>query len=144
MATTILYRAAAVLLALGTLGHTFGGMLGTARKGRQAGSEADRVFADMKAVRFDWRGSECTWYGFWMGNGLGVSALLLPVIVALWTLGGVARGSAAPLLPLAFTATLCLVLLAAIGIRYFGVKVGTVFGLVAALSGAGAVLLAVG
>jgi hypothetical protein len=55
MTTMILYRAAAVLLALGALGHTFGGMLGTARKG--PGAEADRVFAEMKAVRFNWRGA---------------------------------------------------------------------------------------
>jgi hypothetical protein len=144
MTTTILYRTAAVLLALGTLGHTFGGMLATARKGRQAGEEADRVFIEMKAVRFHWRGADCTWYGFWMGNGLGVSALLLPVIVALWTLSGTAAAAAGPLLPLAFTIAGCLVLLAVIGLRYFAVQVGAVFGVVAALSAAGAVLLAAG
>jgi hypothetical protein len=144
MTTAILYRSAAILLALGTLGHTLGGMLGIARKGPQGGAEGDRVFADMKAVRFDWRGASCTWFGFWMGNGLGVSALLLPVIVALWTLGGAAPGAAGPLLPIAWAVTASLVLLAAIGVRYFAVRVGAVFGLVAALSAAGAVLLAVG
>lgn len=144
MTTTILFRAAAILLALGTLGHTFGGMLGMARKGPQSGAEAERVLADMKAVRFSWRGADCTWYGFWMGNGLGVSALLLPAIVALWTLGATAAGAAGPLLPLAWTITGCLVLLAVIGVRHFAVQVGAVFGLVALLSGAGAVLLAMG
>ena len=39
MTTTILYRSAAILLALGTLGHTLGGMLGMARKGPQGGAE---------------------------------------------------------------------------------------------------------
>jgi hypothetical protein len=98
----------------------------------------------MRAVRFDWRGASCTWYGFWMGNGLGVGALLLPVIVALWTLGGVAPGGAGPWLPLAWTLTLCLALLAVLGVRYFAVRVGVVFAIVAALSGIGAALLGVG
>lgn len=142
--TTILYRAAAVLLALGTLGHTLGGMLGVARKGPQSGAEADRLFAEMKVTRFDWRGADCAWYGFWMGNGLGVSALLLPVIVALWSLGGTAAGAAGPLLPLAWTVTGSLALLAVIGVKCFAVRVGAVLGVVALLSGAGAVLLAVG
>jgi hypothetical protein len=141
MTITILYRAAAILLALGTLGHTFGGMLAMARKGPQSGAEAERVLADMKAVRFSWRGADCTWFGFWMGNGLGVSALLLPAIVALWTLGGAAPGAAGPLLPIAWTVTGCLVLLAVLGVKYFAVPVGAVFGVVAALSGAGAALL---
>jgi hypothetical protein len=144
MTTTILYRSAAVLLALGTLGHTLGGMFGIARKGPQGGAEADRVFADMKAVRFDWRGASCTWFGFWMGNGLGVSALLLPVVVALWTLGGTPAGAAGPLLTIAWSVTAALALLAVIGVKYFAVRVGAVFGLVAALSAAGALLLAVG
>jgi hypothetical protein len=144
MTSTILYRAAAVLLALGAIGHTLGGMLGTARKGAQAGPEADRVLADMKTVRFAWNGAQCTWHGFWMGNGLGVSALLLPVVVALWTLGATAPGDAGPWLVLAWTLTLSLVLLTVLGVRYFAVRVGAVFGLVAALSAAGAFLLTAG
>jgi len=38
----MLYRISAGLLLLATLGHTFGGMLGTARRGPRAGAEADR------------------------------------------------------------------------------------------------------
>jgi hypothetical protein len=142
MTTMILYRTAACILALGTLAHTLGGMLRMARKG--PGGDGDRVLAEMKAVRFDWRGADCTWYGFWMGNGLGVSALLLPAIVTLWTLGNTAAGAAGPLLPLAWTVTGCLALLTVTGVKYFAIPVGVVFGLVAALSGAGAVLLGVG
>ena len=141
---SILYRSAAILLALGTLGHTLGGMLGVARKGPQSGPEADRVLADMKAVRFDWRGANCSWYGFWMGNGLGVSALLIPVIVGLWMLGGATPGAAGQWLPLAWSLSLCLALLAVIGVKYFAVRVGAVFGVVAGLSAAGAVLLGAG
>jgi hypothetical protein len=144
MATLILFRAAAVLLALGTLGHTLGGMLGTARKGPEAGAEADRVLAEMKGVRFQWRGGDCTWFGFWMGNGLGVSALLVLAVSTLWILGSAVPGQAGPLLSLASIVTAVLGILAALGVRYFAPRVGAVFGLVAALSLAGTVLLAIG
>jgi hypothetical protein len=83
-----LYHISAYLLILGTLGHTFGGMVGTLRKGRQSGVEADEVFAKMKSVHFKWNGADCTWFGFWLGNGLSVSALLLLAITVLWVLGG--------------------------------------------------------
>lgn len=144
MATLVLFRAAAVLLALGTLAHTFGGMLGTARNGVQAGPEADRVFAEMKAVRFEWRGGDCSWFGFWMGNGLGLGALLVLPVSTLWLLGAAEPGGAGPLLQLAVIVTAVVGILAALGVRYFAPRVGAVFGLVAALSGAGTVLLALG
>lgn len=144
MATLILFRAAAVLLALGTLGHTLGGMLGIARKGPEAGPEADRVLAEMKGVHFQWRGGDCTWFGFWMGNGLGVGALLVLPVSILWILGATAPGSAGPLLPLASIVTAVLGILAALGVRYFAPRVGAVFGLVALFSLAGTALLAFG
>src|SRR5262245_15764047 len=84
----ILYRVGAGLLALATAGHTLGGMLGTARRGPQAGPEADAVMARMQAVHFNWHGADSTWFGWLMGNGLSVSALLLSAIVVLWVLGG--------------------------------------------------------
>lgn len=141
MATLILFRAAAVLLALGTLGHTLGGMFGIARDGPEAGPEADRVLAEMKNVRFRWRGGDCTWFGWWMGNGLGVGALLVLPVSILWILGGAVPRAAGPLLPLASVVTAVLGILAALGVRYFAPRVGAVFGLVAVLSLAGTVLL---
>lgn len=65
-----LYRVCSYLLFLGLLGHTLGGMLGTAKHGLKAGASADEVLAKMKSVRFNWRGGKCTWFGFWFGNGL--------------------------------------------------------------------------
>src|SRR6266853_3882967 len=84
----MLYRISAAFLLLATLGHTIGGMFGTARRGPMAGPEADRVFDAMKSVHFRWQSADTTWFKFWLGNGLCVSALFVPAIVALWVLGG--------------------------------------------------------
>src|SRR5205809_6580857 len=98
----MLYRICAGLLLLATLGHTLGGMLGTARTGPRAGAEADRVFRDMQFVHFTWQAADTTWFNFWLGNGLCVSALFLPAIVALWVLGGVDPTVGQATLPIAF------------------------------------------
>jgi hypothetical protein len=135
----ILYRISACLLALGALGHTLGGMLGTARRGPQAGPEADEVMARMKAVRFTWRGADSTWYAWWMGNGLGVSALLVLPIVVLWCLGGDGAARRIPL-PIAWSAFASVALLSGFGFKYFGKRIGSVFGLIAVLTGIAAAL----
>ena len=140
MSWLILYRVAAFLLALGALGHTLGGMLGTAKRGTGAGPEADKVLAAMKEVPFTWRGAKCTWYGFWMGNGLGVSALLIPVITVLWVLGGLDLVQIRAVLPIAWATFLGLALLAFLGFKYFVTRIGLVFALIALLTGIAAVL----
>jgi hypothetical protein len=133
-----LHRIAAVLLALGTCGHTFGGMLKTSRGGPNAGPEADQALATMKAVHFRWQGSSCSWHDFLMGNGFGVSALLVLAVVVLWVLGGLPPEARGPALPIAWAAFVSVALLAAIGFRYFAPPVGAVFGLVALLIGVAA------
>ncbi len=130
-----LYRIASALLLLGALGHTFGGMIGTARRGPQAGPEADRVMSDMKAVHFQWRGADSTWFAWLMGNGLGVSALLLLPIVVLWVLGGLDSVMRSALWPIAWSTLVSLTLVAGCGFKYFGVRIGTAFGIVAILTG---------
>jgi hypothetical protein len=140
MSAFILYRIAAALLALGFLGHTLGGMLGTAKKGPGAGPEADKVLASMKEVHFTWRGSDCTWYDFWMGNGLGVSALIILPIALLWILGGAGSSSIQQLKPIAWAAFASLAILAAVGFTYFPMRIGAVFALIALLTGVANVL----
>lgn len=120
---------------LGLLGHTLGGMLGTAKRGVNAGPVADEVFEKMKSVSFEWRGGNCTWFGFWLGNGLGVSALLVPVIAILYTLGGLSAEQSGNLLPIAWTTVLSLFVLSFLGFKYFISRIGIVFGLIALLSG---------
>jgi hypothetical protein len=130
----MLYRICAALLLLATLGHTFGGMLGTARRGPRAGPEADRVFADMKSVRFRWQGAETTWFGFWLGNGLVVSAAFLVPIVALWVLGGLDATQRHARLPIAWAVFASLALTSVLGFKYFGPRAGVGFGVIAILT----------
>jgi hypothetical protein len=130
----MLYRICAALLLLATLGHTFGGMLGTARRGPRAGPEADRVFADMKSVRFRWQGAETTWFGFWLGNGLVVSAAFLFPIAALWVLGGLDATQRHASLPIAWSVFAGLALTSLLGFKYFGPRAGVGFGVIAILT----------
>jgi hypothetical protein len=130
----MLFRICAGLLLLATLGHTLGGMLGTARRGPQAGPEADRVFAEMKAVRFRWQGSATTWFGFWLGLGLCVTAAWLVPIVALWVLGGLDAMQLAAARPIAWAIVASMALTSLLGFKYFGPRPGVGFGVVAILT----------
>lgn len=130
-----LYRISSYLLMLGLLGHTLGGMLGTAKRGAGAGPAADEVFSKMKSVDFDWRGGKCTWFGFWLGNGLGVSALLVLAITVLFTLGGLTSDQLQSVMPIAWAAFFSLVALSVLGFKYFVSRIGIVFGLIAVLTG---------
>ncbi|MFT3837615.1 MAG: hypothetical protein QM723_11525 [Myxococcaceae bacterium] len=79
------FRLAAYLLLLFCAGHTAGGMLAQ----KSLGADSDVVFAQMKTVHFVFNGADSTWYGFWMGFGLTVSAFLLLVALAAWQLDAV-------------------------------------------------------
>lgn len=136
----VLYRVAAGLLFLGTLAHTLGGMLKMSSKGPGAGPEADQVLSSMKSVHFNWRGTNSSWYKFWMGNGLGVSALLLLAIANLWVLGGLDPAGIRPLLALAWVTFVSLALLSILGFEYFSPIIGSIFGLIALLTGIAATL----
>src|SRR5207247_7056498 len=120
----MLYHICAGLLLLATLGHTLGGMLGTARTGPRAGAEADRVFRDMQFVHFTWQGADTTWFKFWLGNGLCVSALFLPAIVALWVLGGLDPTVRQATLPIAVGTLVGSALTSLLGVKYFVPRAG--------------------
>ena len=131
----MLYRISAALLLLATLGHTFGGMLGTARSGPRAGADADRVFGEMKSVHFQWQGADTTWFKFWLGNGLCVSALFLPAIVVLWVLGGLDSTVRQATLPIAVATLVGIALTSLLGFKYFGPRAGIGFGVITILIG---------
>ena len=135
MSHLILCRISAGLLLLATLGHTFGGMLGTARRGPRAGPEADQVFAAMKSVHFKWQGADTTWFKFWLGNGLCVSALFLPAIVTLWVLGGLDATQWQATLPIAWGVCAGIALTAMCGFKYFGPRAGVGFSVIAIITG---------
>ncbi|HWC74708.1 MAG TPA: hypothetical protein VG454_12305 [Gemmatimonadales bacterium] len=138
----MLYRISAALLLLAAFGHTFGGMLGTARRGAQSGPEADRVFADMKAVHFKWKGADTTWFGFWLGLGLCVTAAWLVPIIALWVIGGLDAmiQQTMPIRVIAWSICASMALTSWLGFKYFGPQPGIGFGLVAVLTAVAIVL----
>lgn len=76
------FRLATYLLLVFCVGHTGGGMLAQ----KSMGPAADAVFAAMKSVHFDFNGADVTWYGFWFGFGLMVSAYIVFSAVLAWQL----------------------------------------------------------
>jgi len=89
----------------------------------------------MKSVHFKWQGADTTWFDFWLGNGLCVSAFMVSTIVALWVLGGLDSTQRSALVPLAWAAFASLALTSLLGFRYFGPRPGVVFGVIAIMTG---------
>jgi hypothetical protein len=81
------FRLATYLLVLFCAGHTGGGMLAQ----KSLGPGADAVFDAMKSVHFVFNGADCTWYGFWFGFGIMVSASIVFSAVVAWQLDKVPR-----------------------------------------------------
>lgn len=81
------FKIAAGLLVIYCFMHTAGGMLSQ----KSMGPDSDRVFEQMKAVHFDFNGSDSTWYGFWFGFGIQASVFLVLSAIIAWRLEGVTR-----------------------------------------------------
>ena len=81
------FRLATYLLVLFCFGHTAGGMLAQ----KSLGPGADTVFEAMKSVHFTFNGSDSTWYGFWFGFGITISAYIVFSAVVAWQLDQVPR-----------------------------------------------------
>jgi hypothetical protein len=109
------YRIAAVLLVVFCATHTFGGMLSRTSRG----SAADDVMAVMKSVHFTFMGADCTYYGFWLGFGLMVSAFLLFAALVAWQLGGTTADEHARLAPVAWGLVASLAVTAVLSWAYF-------------------------
>ncbi len=81
-----LYRIAAVLLVLFAAGHTMGFLTFAPPT-----VESRAVLDAMHTVRFSANGGNFTFYGFYAGFGLFVSAYLLFASLVAWHLAGMAR-----------------------------------------------------
>jgi hypothetical protein len=77
-------RLTTLLLVLYCLGHTLSALVSTP----PFGAQSDAVAAAMKSVHFEFSGSVCTWYGFYLGFGYEVSIFFLFSGVLTWFLGG--------------------------------------------------------
>ncbi|HEX4458558.1 MAG TPA: hypothetical protein VIA18_11345 [Polyangia bacterium] len=109
------YRLATYLLVFFAIAHTAGGMFGQ----RAEGGQAEAVFHAMKAVKFPMMGATCSWYGYWLGFGLMVTAFLLFSAVLTWNLAGLTRAQRQPLAPLTWALCATFVASAVIGWAYF-------------------------
>jgi hypothetical protein len=58
---------------------------------KSLGPGADTVFEAMKSVHFTFNGSDSTWYGFWFGFGITISAYIVFSAVVAWQLDQVPR-----------------------------------------------------
>jgi hypothetical protein len=124
----LLFRIAAVVLALFFAGHTFGGMI----MQKSMGPASDVVFASMKTVHFDFNGSSRTWYDFWFGFGLTASVFLAFSTFASWHFGRLPASAWPAVGSLVWGLCAACGALSALSFLYFFVGPG-LFGAVAAL-----------
>lgn len=81
MKASVLYRAAAVLLLLFAVAHTFGFQQSDPKWG------VDALLASMRSIHFDLQGFNRTYWDLFMAAGLSVGVLYLFAAVLAWQLG---------------------------------------------------------
>jgi hypothetical protein len=94
----IMLRIASVLALLHFAGHTFGVVLA-----RPRGPEELAVIEAMRSYRFSAMGAPLTYWDYYLGFGLFVSAALLLHAALFWQLSGLARTEPARARPFLFT-----------------------------------------
>jgi len=134
MSSSLFYRIAAVLLVLFAIGHTLGfrqtkGMTG-----------ADSVVSLMKSVHFMVQGFPRSYYGFFVGFGLFVTAFLLFAAVLSWQLGGVSQDVLAQLPWATWGLAVCFLAITILSWTYFFLAPGIFSILITACLAAGAIL----
>ena len=110
-----LFRIAAYLTLLFCAGHTAGGMLAQ----KSLGPASDAVFDAMKSTHFTFNGADCTWYGFWFGFGLTVSAFLVLVAVTALVLDRVTPDAWPQVQVIAWTLIVAMAFNGVLAWRYF-------------------------
>ncbi|MDE3106444.1 MAG: hypothetical protein KGK08_14835 [Acidobacteriota bacterium] len=112
--TTRLLRLTSVVAGVHGVMHTIGGVFGHAAPGPQ-----QLAVAAMQSNRFVAMGVSRTYWDYYFGYGLFVSAYFALVTVLLWQMSNIARTHAALLRPLLLTLAAIFVLTACIAGRYF-------------------------
>jgi len=111
MRASIFYRIAAVLLLLFDAGHTSGFPWSDPKWGVDLGS--------MQSTHFYVLGFTRTYWDFYVGFGLFVSALLLLAVVLAWQLGSLPPESLVLMRGTAWTFALCFVAITVLSWKYF-------------------------
>ena len=111
MPASVFYRIAAVLLVLFEVGHTSGFPWSDPKWGVDLGS--------MRSTHFYVMGFSRTYWDFYVGFGLFVSAFLLLAVVLAWQLGGLPPESLARIRGTAWTFALCFAAITVLAWKYF-------------------------
>jgi len=114
MKPTIFLRIASVLTLIHSVLHTIGGVFGKPLAG-----PAEQAVAAMKSYHFSAMGNARTYWDFYMGLGLGITAFLTTEAIVFWLLASAVRAEGSRLRPVIFAFTLGYVALAANSFRFF-------------------------
>ena len=109
------FRLTTSLLLLYFLGHTFGALVSTPH----FGVESDAVMAAMKSVHFKADGSDCTWFGYYLGFGYDVSIFFLFSGVLTWFLGGMSLPDQRRWAPITWALFVSYAATIVLAVRYF-------------------------
>jgi hypothetical protein len=113
MKASIFYRIASVLLVLFAIGHT----LGFTKADPEWG--VGPLVVSMQSTHFDAQGFKRSYWDFYVGFGLFVSAFLLFSAVFAWQLAGVRPDHFASVRTIAWGFVLCFVAVAALSWKFF-------------------------
>ena len=109
---SVIYRISSILLVLFALGHT----LGFRKVKPQWG--VDSLVSAMKSTHFDVNGLSRSYWDFYVGFGLFVSAFILFAAVIAWQFGGLSQDSLAPLRGSRWAFAICFVVVTYLCWRY--------------------------
>lgn len=113
MKASLLYRIASILLLLFAAGHTWGFRQVDPKWG------VDSLISSMRSIHFDMNGFDRTYWGFFVGFGLFVTALMVFAAIVAWQLGGLAPGTLAGMRLIAWGFVVCFAAVAYLSWRYF-------------------------
>jgi hypothetical protein len=113
MRASLLYRIAAILLLIFAAGHTVGFLRVDPTWG------ADSLVQSMKLLHFNAYGSDRTYWDFFVGFGLVVTALLVFAAIVAWQFGGLPAETLAAMRIGAWGFAVCFAAVAYMSWRYF-------------------------
>jgi hypothetical protein len=113
MKPSLLYRIASILLILFAIGHTLGFRQVHPKWG------VDSLIQSMKSVHFDVNGFERTYFDFFVGFGLFVTALMVLASVVAWQLGTLSAETLASMRISAWGFVLCFAVVTFLSWHYF-------------------------
>jgi hypothetical protein len=135
MKPSVLYRIASILLILFAVGHTLAFRQIDPRWG------IDSLIQSMRSVHFNVNGSGRTYWDFFVGFGLFVTALMLLASVVAWQFGSLSAETLASMRISAWGFVLCFAFVAFLSWRYFFI-VPVIFSVVVLICLTGAAWLA--